>query len=123
MRKKIKSELINLTTNENIRNENHCIVNNNKIKYKDNDNIKYEIYIKNNEVIIVRDNHEFNHAMQFKKDKICKSDYLLKKQDLKLELNIKTIELNIKDKLIYIKYEILESNNIFEYKIKLEDII
>ena len=52
-----------------------------------------------------------------------KSNYLLKEPDLNLELNIKTKELDIKEDKIYIKYEILESNNIFEYKIELEDIL
>ena len=122
MRRKIKSELKNLTTNEITNHNSNCIVNQNKIKYQDNDTL-YEIRIKNNEIIVIRDNSKFTHAMQFQKDKTHKSNYLLKEPDLNLELNIKTKELDIKEDKIYIKYEILESNNIFEYKIELEDIL
>lgn len=122
VRRKIKSELKNLTTNEITNHNSNCIVNQNKIKYQDNDT-SYEIRIKNNEIIVIRDNSKFTHAMQFQKGKTHKSNYLLKEPDLNLELNIKTKELDIKEDKIYIKYEILESNNIFEYKIELEDIL
>lgn len=122
MRRKIKSELKNLTTNEITNHNSNCIVNQNKIKYQDNDT-SYEIRIKNNEIIVIRDNSKFTHAMLFQKDKTHKSNYLLKESGLNLELNIKTRELDIKEDKIYIKYEILESNNIFEYKIELEDIL
>ena len=50
MRRKIKSELKNLTTNEITNHNSNCIVNQNKIKYQDNDT-SYEIRIKNNEII------------------------------------------------------------------------
>ena len=96
MRRKIKSELKNLTTNEITNHNSNCIVNQNKIKYQDNDT-SYEIRIKNNEIIVIRDNSKFTHAMQFQKDKTHKSNYLLKEPDLNLELNIKTKELDIKE--------------------------
>ena len=83
-------------------------------------NVKVE---DNTVVVEMIKNDKFTHAMQFQKDKTHKSNYLLKEPDLNLELNIKTKELDIKEDKIYIKYEILESNNIFEYKIELEDIL
>lgn len=45
VRRKIKSELKNLTTNEITNHNSNCIVNQNKIKYQDNDT-SYEIRIK-----------------------------------------------------------------------------
>lgn len=121
MRKKITSELINLTTKEKNTYQTNCIFVKNKIKYQENDT-KNEINIKSNQIILIRENNDIKHLMFFKENETLESEYIIKNPNLNLTLNIKTKKLTIKKNSIYLKYEIIESKNIFEYKIELEDI-
>ena len=65
--------------------------------------------------------NEFKNILTFSLNRSILSEYIIKKEDLCLEINIKTLELSIKDKIIYIKYLILDSNTIYEYKLFLEE--
>lgn len=120
IRKKLTGYIKNITedTLENI--SSNAIITKDKITYINN-NIKHVIHIKNNELILIRETNEFKNILTFSLKRSILSEYVIKKEDLCLEINIKTLELSITDKIIYIKYLILDSNAIYEYKLFLEE--
>lgn len=120
IRKKLNGYIKNITedTLENI--SSNAIITKDKITYINN-NIKHVIHIKNNELILIRETNEFKNILTFSIKRSILSEYIIKKEDLCLEINIKTLELSITDKIIYIKYLILDSNTIYEYKLFLEE--
>lgn len=120
IRKKLTGYIknINEDTLENI--SSNAIITKDKITYINN-NIKHVIHIKNNELILIRETNEFKNILTFSLKRSILSEYVIKKEDLCLEINIKTLELSITDKIIYIKYLILDSNTIYEYKLFLEE--
>lgn len=109
---------INEDTLENI--SSNAIITKDKITYINND-VKHIIHIKNKELILIRETNEFKNILTFSLKRSILSEYIIKKEDLCLEINIKTLELSITDKIIYIKYLILDSNTIYEYKLFLEE--
>lgn len=120
IRKKLTGYIKNITedTLENI--SSNAIITKDKITYINND-VKHIIHIKNNELILIRETNEFKNILTFSLNRSILSEYVIKKEDLCLEINIKTLELSITDKIIYIKYLILDSNTIYEYKLFLEE--
>ena len=120
IRKKLTGYIknINEDTLENI--SSNAIITKDKITYINND-VKHIIYIKNNELILIRETNEFKNILTFSLNRSILSEYIIKKEELCLEINIKTLELSITDKIIYIKYLILDSNTIYEYKLFLEE--
>ena len=120
IRKKLTGYIknINEDTLENI--SSNAIITKDKITYINND-VKHIIHIKNNELILIRETNEFKNILTFSLKRSILSEYIIKKEDLCLEINIKTLELSITDKIIYIKYLILDSNTIYEYKLFLEE--
>ena len=120
IRKKLTGYIknINEDTLENI--SSNAIITKDKITYINN-NIKHVIHIKNNELILIRETNEFKNILTYSLKRSILSEYIIKKEDLCLEINIKTLELSITDKIIYIKYLILDSNTIYEYKLFLEE--
>ena len=120
IRKKLTGYIKNITedTLENI--SSNAIITKDKITYINND-VKHIIHIKNNGLILIRETNEFKNILTFSINRSILSEYVIKKEDLCLEINIKTLELSITDKIIYIKYLILDSNTIYEYKLFLEE--
>lgn len=120
IRKKLTGYIKNITedTLENI--SSNAIITKDKITYINND-VKHIIHIKNNELILIRETNEFKNILTFSLNRSILSEYVIKKEELCLEINIKTLELSITDKIIYIKYLILDSNTIYEYKLFLEE--
>ena len=120
IRKKLTGYIKNITedTLENI--SSNAIITKDKITYINND-VKHIIHIKNNELILIRETNEFKNILTFSLNRSILSEYIIKKEELSLEINIKTLELSITDKIIYIKYLILDSNTIYEYKLFLEE--
>lgn len=120
IRKKLTGYIKNITedTLENI--SSNAIITKDKITYINND-VKHIIHIKNNELILIRETNEFKNILTFSLNRSILSEYVIKKEDLCLEINIKTLELSITDKIVYIKYLILDSNTIYEYKLFLEE--
>lgn len=120
IRKKLTGYIKNITedTLENI--SSNAIITKDKITYINND-VKHIIHIKNKELILIRETNEFKNILTFSLKRSILSEYVIKKEDLCLEINIKTLELSITDKIIYIKYLILDSNTIYEYKLFLEE--
>ena len=120
IRKKLTGYIKNITedTLENI--SSNAIITKDKITYINND-VKHIIHIKNNALILIRETNEFKNILTISLKRSILSEYIIKKEDLCLEINIKTLERSITAKIIYIKYLILDSNTIYEYKLFLEE--
>lgn len=89
----------------------------NKITYQEK-NIIVTLIKNNDKVTIIRENSEFKQIIEFIINKKRISEYYIKDMDISLEFTIYTKELLIKNNQIHIKYFIEETNNEYEYDIK-----
>lgn len=120
IRKKIKGYINNITENIIENYEEYAIVTKNKITYNSL-GIKHTVYIKDKEVILVRENNDFRNILNFKLNKSILSEYMIKKEDLILEINIKTLLLEVNTNYILIRYLVKDSNIVYEYKLVMEE--
>lgn len=93
---------------------------NNQIKFKEND-ILVTITIKNNTIEMNRSCSEYNLNLLFEKNKILVNDYNISNLGC-IKLKVETLELNIQENLISIKYylEIDNEKQLFNYNLKYE---
>ena len=117
---KVKGKLINLTENKTDLINTNGIKKSKEISYV-NDNIKHKIILDDNKVILLRENEEFSHGMIFEENNNHKSEYYLKESKYSIEFNINTTKLIIDNNKIDITYEILESENIYNYVLEVSD--
>ena len=117
---KIKGYLKNINDNNKLEINTFGIKQKNVISFVDN-NIKHKIILKNDLITLTRENSEFINIIKFAKEKQYISEYTLKENNFTIDLNIKTIALKISDNFLLIKYVVIESDEIFEYKIELSD--
>ena len=117
----IKGYLKNITENTQELIDTTAIKNKNKISYIIND-IKHIVLIENNKITLLRENNEFSHRMIFIENSTILSEYYLKESSYSLDFNIETTKLIIKDNKIDITYEILESENIYNYVLEMSDV-
>jgi len=93
----------------------------NKISYI-LDNEKYTLLINApNRLILNRETEEINSTIYFELNTIKPSIYYLKRQNMNLEINIKTDSIIIEDNLIDIKYTVIDSDTKYEYKIEMSE--
>lgn len=118
IRVKIKDFLRNITENQTLKIDSKGIKNKNKITYSFDD-VKYTIKTNNNNILLTRESDEFLNNFSFG-DKTC-SSYLLKENNFNVDININTIDIDIKDNYIYVKYEIIDTKCIYEYKIEMSE--
>lgn len=120
IKKKINGYLKNITDNEYDKINEFAIITKNKLNYI-KDNIKHTILFKENEIILIRDSNEFKNILTFSKNRSILSEYIIKENNLCLNIEVETLDLNQTEKELYIKYKILDSDVIYEYKIIMED--
>jgi len=120
IRIKIKGYLKNITDNEVIEFEEKGIKNKDKIIYT-NDGVKTTIKIDGNKVMLIRDGSDFINTFVFdKKNSSC--NYFLKENNYDVDIDINTLNIDINDDSIYIKYFIIDSNIEYEYKLEMSDV-
>jgi len=120
IRIKIKGYLKNITDNEVIEFEEKGIKNKDKITYT-NDGVKTTIKIDGNKVMLIRDGSDFINTFVFdKKNSSC--NYFLKENNYDVDIDINTLNIDINDDSIYIKYFIIDSNIEYEYKLEMSDV-
>lgn len=95
-----------------------AILDENKIKYTDNQNIVSEMELDLVNDILIRNNKDYTITYKFILNEITTNKVLVKELNKELDIKIKTYEL-LKDNNNYkVKYEILDSNEIIEYELK-----
>lgn len=107
-------EVILETDEEVIKNNTLAIITDNVIKYNDN-NVLVILKISDSEVIITRENNEYQLTLKFKKDKKLIGNYLLKENNINLKLEILTEKLIISENKIEIVY--ILNDEIRKYKL------
>ena len=96
------------------------IKNKNKITYNE-ETVTNTILQEDNKLILIRENNEFKNILIFDLNKETISEYLLKENDLTIELNIKTNLIEIEDNNIIVRYLVIDSDNECEYSIEMSD--
>jgi len=120
IRKKIKGYLKNITEKKTEIIEENAILNKDKLTYVKN-NIKHTIINKNKDIILIRENKDFKNILTFSQNRSILSEYIIKENNLSVFIEIETIKIEKEENRIYIKYKIVESDIIYEYKITMED--
>ena len=121
IRLKVKGYLKNITENQVIEFDEKAIKSKNKITYI-SDGVRNTIKINNKEVIMEREEDNFINTFVFNiKNSYC--NYLVKDGNYDVDINVKTTLLDVKDNFIYIKYEIVDSECQYEYKMEMSEIL
>ena len=96
------------------------IKNKNKITYNE-ETVANTVLQEDDKLILIRENDEFKNILIFDLNKETISEYLLKENDLTIELNIKTNLVEIEDNYIKVRYLVIDSDNEYEYSIEMSD--
>lgn len=96
------------------------IKNKNKITYNE-ETVTNTILQEDDKLILIRENDEFKNILIFDLNKETISEYLLKENNLTIELNIKTNLVEIEDNNIKVRYLVIDSDNEYEYSIEMSD--
>lgn len=94
-------------------------IENNIIEYREND-LKVKINLSGEKIILDRRNDEYNLSLEFQKENKIKSRYEVKSIGLKLDIEVYTDLLEVKDNEVLIKYEIFDGEREigkFEYQL------
>ena len=92
----------------------------NEINYYDN-NVKVIVKVLENKVLITREDNNMMLNLEFEQDKNLIMDYVIKDLGLTVKLETKTKEIIIKDKSIYISYDLFMNDTFsdsFTYKLE-----
>ncbi len=111
-------EIVLKTPDELIKNDTLAIINENVIKYRDND-VSVVIKQDGNRIIMTRENNEYQLKLEFQENKKTLGNYLLKDNNIMLELEILTKNLKIDKKTIYIMYQL--HDEIREYRVSVKE--
>jgi len=120
IRIKVKGYLKNITENEIFEFEEKGIRNKDKITYS-SDGVKTSVKFNGAAVVLIREGSDFINTFVFNKDN-CSCNYFLKDNNYDVNIEIKTIMVDVKDNSIYIKYMVIDSNCEYEYKLEVSDI-
>lgn len=120
IRKKVKGYLKNITDNELEEINEKAILNKGKLTYIKN-NVRHTLLFRDDEIILIRESNELKNLLTFSKNRSILSEYIIKENNLCIDILVKTLEIEQNDNELYIKYEIVDSNSIYEYKIIMED--
>lgn len=121
IRVKIKGYLKNISSNEVLEFNEKGIKNKNKITYT-SDNVKHSIKINDDKILLIRESDEFLNNFVFEKEKGM-SNYLLKENGYCLDLEVITLHISMSENSILIKYKIVETDNDYEFKIEMSEIL
>ena len=116
---KVKGYLKNITENEIIDFEEKAIKNKDKISYV-SDGIKTILKKDNNDLVLIREGNDFVNTFLFN-NKNSRCNYLLKENGLDVNIDIKTITIDIGGNNVLVKYVVLDSECEYEYKLEIEN--
>lgn len=117
----IKGYLKNITEDKINKFSCKAIKNKNKISYII-DKDKYTIeHFNQKKITLTRETSDYISKMVFINNKKTIIDYLIKDNNIFLEINMKTKNISISDKYIKINYIITDSSNEYEYYLEMSD--
>lgn len=117
---KIKGYLKNITDNTIDTIDVNGLKNDKCIKYNI-DNTNHIITIKDNKIVLLRDNENYSHRLTFETNKETNTEYYIKEYESTLLIPIKTTKLNILKNKIEIEYTICDNDNKYSYVIEMSE--
>lgn len=84
------------------------------------EDITHKINITDDNIILIRENKKFKNTLIFSLKNKTVASYILKENNLALDININTKIMEYTDNKITIKYEVVESNETYEFQIEME---
>ena len=118
MRVKIEGTLTNLTNKTKEVINTSAIYQKNSLTFYQN-GIKIKLKLTKEEAILIRENDTFKNNISFSLNKPTENEYILKEYNNFFLININTLFLQQTENRIEIKYEVLDSGEIFEYIIEI----
>ena len=118
MRVKIEGTLTNLTNKTKEVINTSAIYQKNSLTFYQN-GIKNKLKLTKEEAILIRENDIFKNNISFSLNKPTENEYILKEYNNFFLININTLFLQQTENRIEIKYEVLDSGEIFEYIIEI----
>ena len=117
----LKGYLKDITNNEENLITTPAIKNNKKISYFLNDE-RYILQIVSPEKLILnRTNKEIDSSLYFELNKVMPAIYTIKENELSINIDIRTNELEINDKYIKVAYTVIDSDTNYEYYIEMSE--
>lgn len=111
----------NITDNEIIEIRGNAIKNKNKLTYRYNNDIYTVKILSPKKITLQRNNDLINSTLIFEENLKTSSIYYIKKEDITLEINIKTTKIILSNNIIDITYTIIDSNIDYQYKIEMSE--
>jgi len=72
-------------------------------------------------LVLIRENNEIKNIIYFELNKTISSEYIIKQNNITLDIDIKTLDLVINHNIINIMYLVIDSQSKYEYKIEMSD--
>ena len=118
---KISGMLKNITDNEITEFSTTAIKQKDKYKFIVNDEKYILTIIAPNKIIMNRNNNEIEQTMYFEKNKTVSSIYTLKENNITINIDVLTNEIELTENSIKILYTIIDSNISYEYNIEMSE--
>ncbi len=118
---KVKGYLKNNTENQLLDFDVYGIKSGDKIIYSDN-GVKNTLNLKNNQIILKRESDDFLNTFIFDKKK-SRSNYLLKEVNSDVDIEIITLDIDVNEDNVYIRYKVLDTDCDYEYKIEMREVL
>lgn len=118
---KVKGYLKNNTENQLLDFDVIGIKSGDKIIYSDN-GVKNTLNLKNNQIILKRESDDFLNTFIFDKKK-SRSNYLLKEVNSDVDIEIITLDIDVNEDNVYIRYKVLDTDCDYEYKIEMREVL
>jgi len=118
---KIAGMLKNITDNEINKFTTTAIKQKDKYKYLVNDEKYILTIITPNKIIMNRTNNEIEQTMYFEKNKTISSIYTLKENNITINIDVLTNEIELTENSIRILYTVIDSNISYEYNIEMSE--
>ena len=112
IRKKIIGYLKNITENEREEIKENAIFTKNKLNYI-KENVKHTILFKEKDILLLRETNEFKNILTFSKNRSILSEYIIKENNISIDIEVETLDLIHEENELYIKYKIVDSNIIY----------
>ena len=78
--------------------------------------------LKNNQIILKRESDDFLNTFIFDKKK-SRSNYLLKEVNSDVDIEIITLDIDVNEDNVYIRYKVLDTDCDYEYKIEMREVL
>ena len=89
----------------------------NTLEFYESDKLKSKINIDIKNKKLIKENIDYKIEMEFNKEKETECSIYLKKEDQSLKLRVVTLDFSFKDNILFINYNIIDSNESVTYKV------